>query len=278
MIDRSCQLCKSNETNLLTKENNWNIVQCKNCGFVYVNPGPTEEFLKEHYQNYLPCNQKEIDRWQYMMSNVFRKSLSIIKKYSKFKQNKLLDIGCGHGFFLQEIKKQGCDGYGIDLSEKAVDYAKKNDLNVTNSTLFDSKFKDAEFDIVTMFYVLEHIINPADYLKEVKRILKPNGLLLIRVPDTTPIVKLLKVFNISNKLYDAPSHLSDFSPRTIRAMLKKVGFMDIKTFIGGKTYPSSLRQRLISCFFGGLASFIEKLTFGKYLLPGVSKTTIAFKR
>jgi len=278
MLHINCQICEKDNSQAIKKEDAWNIVQCTNCGFVYVNPQPDENYLKQHYQNYLPTSQNRIENWNYMMSGVFRKSLDIINK-STYSTNpkKLLDIGCGYGFFLQMATERNWLASGIDLSKKATLYAKSKGLDVSNANLFEKNYRDKEFNVVTMFYVLEHLLDPVKYLQEVHRILKPHGLLLVRVPHTTPIAKILKIFNIPNKLYDAPSHLSDFSPRTIKQLLKKVRFKNIRTTIGGMTYPASLAERYSSCFFGTLATFLDKVTVGRYLLPGVSKTTIAKK-
>lgn len=279
MMHVDCQICEKDNSKIIKKEDIWNIVQCKNCGFAYMNPQPDENYLKQHYQNYLPTDQSEIEDWKYMMSGVFRKSLDIIDK-STYNTNpkKLLDIGCGYGFFLQMATERNWTASGIDLSEKATSYAKSKGLDASNTNLFEKNYRDEEFNVITMFYVLEHLPNPTKYLQEVYRILKPHGLLLIRVPHTTPIAKMLKTFNIPNKLYDAPSHLSDFSPRTIKQLLKKVKFKDMRTTIGGMTYPASLAEKHTSCFFGTLATFLDKVTFGRCLLPGVSKTTIARKK
>lgn len=278
LIYTKCQLCENGDTRLVKKENDWKIVQCKNCGFVYVNPRPDENYLKQHYQSYLPAGQNKIDNWKHMMSGIFSKSLDIISALSCVKSGRLLDIGCGYGSFLQIAMGREWKVSGIDLSEKAVLYARSKGLDVSNKDLFEMAYQDEEFDVVTMFYVLEHLLNPVKYLQEVYRILKPHGLLLIRIPHTTPIIKILRIANIPNRLYDAPSHLSDFSPNTIKRTLKKVGFTNIRTVVGGMTYPVSLLERGVSYFFGTLATLLNKGTFGRYLLPGVSKTTIAGKR
>ena len=212
-----------------------------------------------------------------MMHEVFTRGLTLIEKSYDSRRGKLLDIGCGHGFFLQMAKNRDWEVYGIDLCEPAVAYAISNGLDVSSTPLFEKNYRDAEFDAITMFYVLEHLPDPIQYLKEACRILKPGGLILLRTPHTTPIIKMLKTLSIPNRLYDAPSHLNDFSPCTIKRILQKTGFTDIYTCIGGKTYPHPLHQRIISYISGGLGEFLHMITFKKYLLPGVSKTTVARK-
>lgn len=277
MISRNCSLCNDNDAQLVKKEDRWNVVQCKRCGFVYVNPRPDEAYLKEHYQNYLPHDQHQIDGWERMMSGVFSTSLNIIDRAYP-SRGRLLDIGCSHGFFLKMAEDSGWRASGIDLAKEAVAHATSKGLDVSVATLFEKKYEDEEFDVVTMLYVLEHLPEPMRYLNEIQRILKPGGILLARVPHTTPIVKTLSLLRIPNALYDAPSHLSDFSPITISKMLKKAGFKSIRTIVGGMTAPRPLPERSVSYFFGGLATFLYSVTSGKCLLPGVSKTTIAMKR
>lgn len=279
MICAKCSLCgKDEEARLIKKENSWNIVQCKACNHVYLYPSPDKVFLKKYYQTYLPLNQKQILQWQFMMSGVFAKSMSLIDKSCNYKKGKLLDIGCGHGFFLQIAKEAGWDAFGLDLCEPAVEYANSKGLNVTNFSLLEKNYKDEEFDVVTMFYVLEHLPDPLQYLREIYRILKTDGILFLRVPHTTPIVKALKIINIPNKLYDAPSHISDFSPSTIKVFLQKAGFTDIYTYIAGVTYPAPFYKSIISVLSGSLAEFLYRASLKKYLLPGISKSTIARKQ
>lgn len=278
MIETTCKYCNTDSSKLIKKEGEWKIVQCRNCGLVYVNPQPDEIFLKTHYQSYLPESQNEIDNWQTMMSGVFSKAWDLILNSNGFKSpGRLLDVGCGHGFFLEQAKEKGWDAHGIDLSKNAVQYAIEKGLNVTQSTLFDKKYKDKEFDIVTMFYVLEHVPDPIKYLHEINRILKPKGLVVLRVPHTTPIAKLLKGVNIPNKLYDAPSHLFDFCPLMIKKILQKTGFTNINTRIGGATYPDCLFKRATSSISSSFAEFLYNISPNGYLLPGVSKTTLAYK-
>ena len=71
------------------------------------------------------------------------------------------------------------------------------------------------FDVVTLLYVIEHVLEPLDLLKAVKRILKPKGLVLLRWPHSTPIVRLLGPLSRKLDLYHTPYHLYDFSLKTI---------------------------------------------------------------
>jgi len=275
--DVRCSICGEEKKRFIKNEGVWDVVQCKTCSFVYITPLPTEQFLDLHYQQYLPSDISHIGQWRVMMSDIFLRSLNIIEARHGSNKGKLLDIGCGYGFFLDLARQSGWSVYGIEPCAHARAYAASKSIKVDSDNLFVRAYKDEMFDVVTLFYVLEHLPDPLRYLKEVVRILKPGGLVLIRVPHTTPIVNFLKILRIPNKLYDVPSHLSDFSPHTLAYVLKKTGFNQIHTFPGGSTSPHAIGQRIVSYGSGLLADTLYTFSGKRLLLPGVSKTTIARK-
>jgi len=144
-------------------------------------------------------------------------------------------------------------------------------------TLEEFHCASGSYDAVTMFYVLEHLRDPMGALRKVSDLLAPGGTVLIRVPDTTPIVRLLAPLGVGAALYDLPFHLYDFSPAVLGEMLRRTRFVDVRTFPGQPTLPSRLGSRMISLVFGALAGGIHAVSRGRILLPGVSKTTTARK-
>jgi hypothetical protein len=109
----------------------------------------------------------------------------------------------------------------------------------------------------------------------VKRILKPDGLIFLRWPHSTPIVRILGPFSKKLDLYHTPYHLYDFSPRTMEKMLTFCGFREIETIIGGNTRPSKRFNRWSSIILGQVGEALCYLSGGYFLLPGISKTTLA---
>ena len=136
---------------------------------------------------------------------------------------------------------------------------------------------DNKFDVVTLFYVIEHVIDPLLLMAEIRRILKPEGFVLIRWPHTTPVVKILGPLSKKLDLYHTPFHLYDFSPSTIEALLSQSGFTSVETMIAGHTRPGGKLDRYSSLLFGRISDVLFSLSKGKLLLPGISKTTLAYK-
>ncbi len=277
----NCTLCESNNSETITIQNGFNIVGCKACGLVYVNPRPSPEALPEMYNTYHTRDSKKPESWAYLMKENFRHAAEILNKTfpetNTLHKRKLLDIGCGYGYFLDIMKNHGWDASGIDPSANTVAIAQDRGLNVIQKTIEEIDCPENSFDAVTMFYVLEHLTDPHNALKKAFTILKPDGMLILRVPHTTPIVRFLSLLGIKNNLYDPPFHLYDFSPQTITMLLEKSGFSSVNISPGRSTSPHALLEKTAALLFTGLARIIYTITLGSLLIPGISKTVVAYK-
>jgi len=277
MEEIDCPFCGGPEKVLLHREDSFQMVRCSSCQSIYLNPRPTRQSLLHFYQHYLPENDSSIEAWQRMMQSAFKRAAILLQRYKE--KGKLLDVGSGFGFFLAEMKQRGWEVEGVEVSRKAVDYA-RNVLSVPvhPGPLETIDFPENHFDVVSTFYVIEHLPHPMAFLKECQRILKPGGMFLARYPHTTPIKNLLSFLGIKNQLYDLPAHLSDFSPESIQRCLEKVGLQGCQHLIGGYTLPGTSGKRVASLLFGSFAEALFFLSGKKFLFPGVSKTVLAFKR
>jgi SAM-dependent methyltransferase len=211
-----------------------------------------------------------------MMNPVVLRSADLIESKGGRKKGRVLDIGCGYGFFLQEMKSRGWQVEGVEVSGAGRDYIRgQGDIPVHAEPLEKLCLPTSSFDVVTLFYVIEHVLDPLSVLREVKRILMPGGLILLRWPHSTPIVKILGPLSKKVDLYHTPYHLYDFSPRTMEKMLLLCGYRGIQTLITGNTRPARRCNRWASLVFGQAGQGLCALTGGRLLLPGVSKTTLA---
>jgi SAM-dependent methyltransferase len=277
MEEVNCPICEKSRGDPLHPEDSFQMVRCSSCQFIFLNPRPTIESLHYFYQKYLPEEQSSIESWEKMMKSIFRRAANLLIRYRR--NGRLLDVGSGFGFFVAEMKNRGWEAVGVEISQKALDYARNVlGLTVHPGPLEKVGFPDNDFDAVTAFYVIEHLSHPMAFLRECHRVLKPGGLLLLRYPHTTPIKNLLHFFGIKNRLYDLPAHLSDFSPKIIQQCLERIGFEKCQHLIGGYTLPSGLGKRTASILFGSLSEALFYLSDKKVLFPGVSKTILAFKK
>jgi ubiquinone/menaquinone biosynthesis C-methylase UbiE len=111
---------------------------------------------------------------------------SFLRRYLKngSGKKKSLDIGSNLGLFSELLKKKGYDSYGLEIDKKKVEWAKKNcSAKYIHGSAEKIPFKDNNFDIIIMFDTLEHIIDRSKALNEVNRVLKPNGIAIITVPN-----------------------------------------------------------------------------------------------
>lgn len=271
-----CPLCGEQKSLPLYREDPYQMVRCSSCEFIFANPRPTLESLQDYYQDYLPSEEKEIESWRRMMAPVFKRAARLIQKNKE--RGRLLDVGTGFGFFLEEMRQRGWEVFGVEISHRAVDYARKRlGLNIHPGPLETLPLHDKEFDVISAFYVIEHLPEPMRFLKTCYSLLKPGGILFLRYPHTTPIKRCLRIFRIENRLYELPSHLSDFSPKILQRILEQIGFQRVQHLIGGYTRPKAFERRFASIFFGSLSEGMFYLSGRRFLLPGVSKTILAFK-
>lgn len=273
-----CNLCGSEDGEPITRQSGFCIVRCQGCGLVYVNPRPVDEALPALYADYHSRDGGSEASWERLMRRVYREAAEILSASPRGPgKTRLLDVGCGFGAFVAAMRERGWDAEGLDPSSAAVDAAERRGRPVRLGTLQGLQVERGGYDAVTMFYVLEHLPDPMGALRKASDLLLPGGTILIRVPHTTPIVRLLAPLGLGGTLYDPPFHLYDFSPAVLGEMLRRTGFVNVRTFPGQPTVPLRPAARIVTALFGAFAAGLDALTRGAVLLPGVSKTTIARK-
>lgn len=245
----NCDVCGSGKSSLLFinhdrlhgVEGKFNIVKCEECGLVFINPRPRKEFIDEWYPDtYEPYNVNPDDFYQRLadslISAYYKENgsfLDIVKKclcrliYTpppKSHKGRILDVGCGGGVYLHTLKKNGWDVYGVEMSAKAVGFAKeKMELpNIKYGTLEEAKYPGEYFEVVLMSHVIEHLFDPARTLHEVNRLLKKGGLLIITTPNIASVN--FKIFGKYWFPLETPRHLNLFGESTLRKILQNSGF------------------------------------------------------
>ena len=208
------------------------IVRCNNCGLLYANPRPAVRKLITNYINMVDTC--------YVDEEVGRRlsAKAILSQLRKMKvKGRLLDIGCATGFLLDEARKDGWEVHGVELSSWAVDYI-KNKLSI--DTIFHGVLKNANypgnyFDVVILKDAIEHLTDPKGILIEIRRILKPNGILCVNTPNIDSFVsKALKARWWGIK----QAHLYYFSRKTLCRMLDISGFLPVRIRSHPRTFTT----------------------------------------
>lgn len=229
-----CALCngKQEKTILLAKDyryelgdNTYKIVQCVNCGLIYVNPRPIDEDMAKFY----PSEYHRNEGLQRVFKSIIQMADPKLKLLLFYKRNgKILDVGCGSGDLLFFFKERGFQTYGVDINQKGCRLAKERvGETIFNCELADCNFPPNTFDVVTLNHSFEHMRDPVDCLRKIHRILKDNGILFISVPNIECFQ--FKLWRAKYTGLDIPRHLYHYSPKTIKDMISNCGFNVIKT-------------------------------------------------
>jgi SAM-dependent methyltransferase len=230
-----CNLCGSCESKFLFDakdrahgiKGSFTYVKCADCGLVYMNPQISLEDVKAFYpDDYAPhkSHLNKADKSEKVPKSRLGKNLPKLL-FQKLNANScVLDVGCGSGKFLNEVKNVfGCKVYGLDISEQAAKTVKDNyGLDIFTGLITDAPFPPDNFDVITAWQYMEHIHNPLESLRMFYRLLKPDGLCLISTPNFNSFNA--KIFKNRWFGLECPRHLYIYTPETINKLLQKAGF------------------------------------------------------
>lgn len=286
-----CNLCSSNRIYKKFSLREFDVLRCKKCSLVFLSNIPNEEGLKELYSsNYYR------DRGEYYFNNIvsnpengknnenIEASFSLGLKRLNFlkpERGRLLDVGCGLGIFLAMAKMENWDACGIDISPYAVKYAKERfSLEVYNSSsLKDVAFPPKSFDVITLWDSLEHFPDPLNQFKEIHKVLKDDGLVMLDIPNEKSLLRVMArcLYVMTGRTFTYPVrklyhnyHLYYFDPHAIEILLNKVGFkmlsIERKNIPIVKARGSSLEKGLVK-----FLSYLERILGMEYELLILAK-------
>lgn len=221
-------------------EGRFELDRCGACGFIFLNPTPDAATLARYYPgDYYsyqtdgqPAPAKQSgSRAAFYLRHPIRAANALV--YSKILgQNRdlpvrpglrFLDVGCGDGAYLKSRLREGCECYGVDIGGEALDRLKASHPQIRThcGDLWEAKWPAEFFDIVNVCHVLEHVPDPDRLLAEIRRILKPGGLLKVQLPNADSATRLL--FGRFWQGYEVPRHLWVFAPGNLTALFERNG-------------------------------------------------------
>ena len=232
----NCPLCQSNNKKLVQTIYGFNYEECLSCGVLYVSNPPNNLELKKAYESeyytksneLLLANDAIID---YRVNQIFKPKIDFVvgELGEKFKHKTWLDIGCGVGEALYAAKKRGFEVRGIEPNEMEAEYAEKKFgvkvyrefLNAKNRELIAGKC-----NVISLFSVLEHIIDPPALLHNASAVQEKGDLLVIEVPKWPSLSCLSQIAfpNQINRMLHPPLHLFMFPILTLKNLIENNGY------------------------------------------------------
>ena len=247
--------------------------ECGTCTFRFTQNAPGESEIIRYYQSadyvsHSDTRQGLVNRLYHTVRKFTLKSKrALVEKVTEVKTGSLLDIGAGTGAFAFAMKSAGWKVTGLEPDTTARTNALTNYKLELEDTSRLHQLESNAFDAITMWHVLEHVHDLHGYLQTFLRILKTGGKLIIAVPNFTSYDA--KVYQEFWAAYDVPRHLYHFSPRSMKVLLEKNGFVleAVKPMWFDSFYISLLsekyksgRSNLVKAAFVGMLSNLKALS------------------
>jgi 2-polyprenyl-3-methyl-5-hydroxy-6-metoxy-1,4-benzoquinol methylase len=250
---------------LFSAPGEWNIKRCSNtsCGLLWLDPMPLKTEVWKAYENYYTHSDNAKSRPAWLSAILLgAKRGYLARRYGYYpnisfadrllgllpsiypgrsqeldlsvmwlpasKRGRLLDIGSGSGWLVENLNAVGWQAEGLDFDSQAVEKARRRGLKVHLGDLASQRFADGSFDAVTMCHSIEHVHAPLSWLEETVRILRPGGCVVVATPNNTSLGQ--RVFGGDWFALDPPRHLHLFNMETLRRLLEKAGFSRIQVF------------------------------------------------
>ncbi|MGB0887513.1 MAG: class I SAM-dependent methyltransferase [Vicingaceae bacterium] len=206
---------------------------CKHENGFYIFLNPEEIESSDEYKNndpYVVMDQLESDFQQRRLKS----TIDLIPAAAKNQSLRLLDIGCGEGHFTDVIKKEfpKFEVHGLDYSVSAIDYAHKtfSEINFITANAYHPPYQNEYFDIVVCNNLWEHVPDPLQMLRAMKRVLKPNGLLIVSTPSRYRFSNLIKALGGQKIEFMSTYHVTEYTIGQVKEQLKWEGFTTEKVY------------------------------------------------
>lgn len=225
-------------------------------------------YLSEEYISHTDSKKGFIDKiYQLVKNYTLKKKLKLINSFNT-ESKTILDVGAGTGDFLKVCKENNWEIKGIEPSDKARKIAEEKSIKLNKEI---TEIKNTSFDVITLWHVLEHIPNLVEYTNQLKKLLKPNGVLIIAVPNYKSYdAEYYKEFWAA---YDVPRHLWHFSKNSIQKIFSNIN-MNVEKILPMKFdsfYVSLLsekyknkKSKTVKAFLIGLKSNLKARKNGEY--------------
>lgn len=227
-----CILCGCTDAYFHLEKSGYKLYCCPECSLGFLWPMPDEaEVIKQYEEHtyFMTPRYCEIvaypdyftNRHKYLMK--FLERVGELQKHLKLLDARILDVGCGAGYFVEASVLAGWDAQGIDISELALRYAHPSIRDRLHCvSLYEANFNETVFDVVFFGDSLEHFPDPIRVMEKTRSFLKPGGWLVADVPNLHSFNA--RIYGKNWVLLDPPQHLLYFSPQSVQKLFQRSGF------------------------------------------------------
>jgi 2-polyprenyl-3-methyl-5-hydroxy-6-metoxy-1,4-benzoquinol methylase len=229
----SCASCGTDDTEALHTTDGLIYVRCRSCGLVYVNPRPRPDDVQSVYEKAKPAAW--FKRWTYgfrkmssfkNLEDRLQRGEVILHEVERYRSGgRILDVGCNRGFILAPAAARGWEAHGIEVVPWVTQMVEREfGVKIYNQRLreIDPPLRGKYFDAITMIDILEHLHEPLVDLREIHRILKDDGILLINTVDLGSAYARITGYEWS--MEKPREHLYLFDRNTLSVLVEQAGF------------------------------------------------------
>lgn len=294
-----CPSCRHDGATVRYEFGTHQVLRCARCALMYIRPQPTEQDTRAVYgetyfrnPHFMRGENSHLFGYVDYVAERFNKqpqyariAREIGSMLSCPRQPRLLEVGCGFGYFLDVAFEEDFDVIGLEFNPHAVArLRRKYAFPILSGPLEDTPLEPASLDAVVMFDVIEHLRNPFTALDRLRDGLVPNGLLVLSTLDADSVVSRL----IGKRLEDfrrTREHLFFFSRETLRRILSDHGFEVVKMRSIGHTFDLAFLLDRLSLYnrplFQGMRRLLTRLGLGSlqvYVNPHTKMIAFARRR
>lgn len=207
----------------------FDVYECHGCGFVFTQNIPDEKEIGRYYESQSYISHSNTKKglfnkaYHLVRAIMLQRKVNLMENLTLLKNGKILDYGAGTGYFARAMKKRGWDVTAIEKSPKARELSKREFGFEMHAEDYLEKIADKEFDIVTLWHVMEHIQDLDGFWDELYRIIDDTGIAVIALPNCKS--HDAKRYRENWAAYDVPRHLWHFTPMTVMRWGEKHGFI-----------------------------------------------------
>ena len=228
----ACPICTQQDWEHVRKIRGAWISKCVHCELLV-----TTNFLRKvHTPHSLYETSKEhhlIYRQQYMRRRrpMYERIMPHLEPFRN--SGRLLEIGCSYGYFLEVARQAGWRAEGVEISGYASGVARSKGFRIHQAELRNLELDRGSYDVIAMWDVIEHLVNPADVVERCAELLLPGGAFVARTPNAHALETAGSLFALAYRqlVYPAntPEHVFHFTPETLSTLLQKSGFGRVRT-------------------------------------------------